>query len=221
MCWESDLNRFSLLLDNRKIFTCDKSKVKTAANRSGNTLARALLASTATTSLGLTPSGKPRRRIEDTQDSGDDSSDTSFKPSKSDSEELEFMDSCKQSSKAPLPSHEIIEISSGSSCQDAKLPAPIQPEKAVHKKSHKHAKLPSPQEAPTKKPRKMTAIPELPLPIKKEQKVQPKHKKQVERALYSSSSESSFSSSSDSDYSEQVFLCPPPPPLCFYTIIMG
>ena len=50
MYWEPDVKKFILLLDNRKIFTSDKAKVTTNP-------------------LGFAPSGRLRRRIEESKES--------------------------------------------------------------------------------------------------------------------------------------------------------
>jgi len=59
-----------LLLENRKVFTADQQKVNAAAARLAKAAQRAALPSTASGVgvIGLTPAGKPRRRIEDAPD---------------------------------------------------------------------------------------------------------------------------------------------------------
>ena len=59
-----------LLLENRKVFTADQQKVNAAAARLAKAAQRAALPSTASGVgvIGLTPAGKPRRRIEDDPD---------------------------------------------------------------------------------------------------------------------------------------------------------
>ena len=205
MYWEPDLKKFILLLDNRKVFTSDKAKVKTSANKSGSRSAKALLASTPTNPSDTTPSGRPRRRIEDSKESGEDSSDDSFQPNKSDSEELEFVDLDKASRKLPPALPDIIDISSGTSVQDQKLPAPSQAPR-IPKKTHKHEKSASPQQAKPKKSRKQA--PEQPpeVKVKKEPKPRQTSKKHAKQLFSSSSSEEFSSDSSDSSDSEQVLL---------------
>ena len=221
MYWEPDLKKFILLLDNRKVFTSDKAKVKTSANKSGSRLAKSLLANTLTNPLGTTPSGRLRRRIEESKESGEDSSDDSFQPNKSDSEELEFADPIKTSSKAPPAIPDIIEISSGVSTQDQNLPAPSQASK-IPKKTHKHEKSASPKQVKAKKSRKQA--PEQPpeIKVKKEPKSRQTSKKHAKQLFSSSSSEDFSSDSSDSDDSEQVItvyirITTPPPFLLLYT----
>ena len=220
MYWEPDLKKFILLLDNRKVFTSDKAKVKTSANKSGSRLAKSLLANTLTNPLGTTPSGRLRRRIEESKESGEDSSDDSFQPNKSDSEELEFADPIKTSSKAPPAIPDIIEISSGVSTQDQNLPAPSQASK-IPKKTHKHEKSASPKQVKAKKSRKQA--PEQPpeIKVKKEPKSRQTSKKHAKQLFSSSSSEDFSSDSSDSSDSEQVLsftyvYLPPPPPILTY-----
>ena len=214
MYWEPDLKKFILLLDNRKVFTSDKAKVKTSANKSGSRLAKSLLANTLTNPLGTTPSGRLRRRIEESKESGEDSSDDSFQPNKSDSEELEFADPIKTSSKAPPAIPDIIEISSGVSTQDQNLPAPSQASK-IPKKTHKHEKSASPKQVKAKKSRKQA--PEQPpeIKVKKEPKSRQTSKKHAKQLFSSSSSEDFSSDSSDSSDSEQVlsftYVYLPPP----------
>ena len=204
--WEPELKKFVLLLDNRKVFTSDKSRVKTAANRSGNTLARSLLASTATNSLGFTPSGRPRKQIEDTKESGEDSSDDSVKPNKFDSDENEFTEACQSLPKKASPSQEVIEISSGTSMQDEKLPAASQLSRPIAKKSHKHHKSVSPELLKSKKQKKSNVEQVSKAKVKKEAKTNLKSTKHFQNSGASSSSEYTSSASSDSDDSEQVFL---------------
>ena len=89
-----------LLLDNRKVFTSDKTKVKTAANRSGNSMARAMLQSTKKADVQLSPAGKPRRQIQEVQESDEESSEQSYKPSNQNSDsEIEEVSSKSLSAK--------------------------------------------------------------------------------------------------------------------------
>ena len=67
-----------LLLENRRIFSADQQKVNAAAARLAKTAQRALLPSTSSGvgNMGLTPAGKPRRRIEEDPDESDRSLDS-------------------------------------------------------------------------------------------------------------------------------------------------
>ena len=67
-----------LLLENRKVFTADQQKVNAAAARLAKAAQRAALPPTSegSVNLGLTPSGKPRRRIEDVPEESEHSLDS-------------------------------------------------------------------------------------------------------------------------------------------------
>ena len=52
-------NQQVLLLENRKVFTISEFRIKIAANRDGNSIARALLAPISEKPTTKTPAGKP------------------------------------------------------------------------------------------------------------------------------------------------------------------
>ena len=136
---DATAKKLFLLLDNRKVFTSDKTKVKTAANRAGNTVARALLQSTRKTDLLLTPAGKPRRQIQDAQESDEEGSEDSYKPShqSSDSENEVVEVSSK------LPALQVIEVPSGSSANEEWVPV-IKESVKKPSQASKHARSRSP-----------------------------------------------------------------------------
>ena len=190
-------NQQVLLLDNRKVFTIDKSRVKIAANRAGNTIARSLLLPISEKANEKTPAGKPRRTIEETQESGEDSSEDESKPTEPEYDsEIELVDANTKCSPT-----ELIEISSGTSNSEDQIP--VFP-KFMNKqaKSKKHARDMTAKWNKPKAAKKLSKKTKKTVVIKKERDAHKIPKKSAKKAD-SSSSESS-DHGSDSETSEQV-----------------
>ena len=180
-----------LLLDNRKVFTTDKARVKAAANRAGIPMPSTQL------SAEFAPSGRIRRHIQDPDDSDEDVFEPSTKkPTAECDSDKEFIEREPSVRKGSA----VIDLSNSKMSSESS----VEPLKRAAKKQH-HNPNPSPQYK-KKHAKKESAPSPPPLPIKSERPEARIPKKAPKKAL-SSSSESS-SSSSDSEASEQVFKFP-------------
>ena len=186
-------NKPLLLLDNRKVFTTDKARVRAAANRGGVPMP------VCSTILETSPAGKVRRYIEDPPESDEEElARPSKKPSHDSDSENEFVDYepfVRQPTTIDLSGLKSSEDSSSTITQQC-------PKKQAEKKKHDHH--PSPPSYKKKQAKKDTAPAPL-IPAVKPEPVQRVPRKAPKKQ---ESSSESYDSSSDSDSSEQVFLFP-------------
>ena len=186
---EAETKRPLLLLDNRKVFTTDKTRVKAAANRNGVPMPSCSRAPE------TAPSGRIRRHIEDCAESDDDDIFQQPKNPQADSEsEKEFVD---YEPFVRQPS--VINLSNlKSSGESASSAVPDRSKTSGDKKKHAHFSS-SPQYK--KKQAKKETAPAPVIPVVKDEPAQRIPKKALKK--HQSSSDAS-NSSSDSDSSEQV-----------------
>ena len=186
-------NKPLLLLDNRKVFTTDKARVRAAANRGGVPMP------VCSTILETSPAGKVRRHIQDPPESDEEElARPSKKPSHDSDSEKEFVD-YEPFVRQPTT----IDLSGLKSSEDSSSTITQQrPKKQAEKKKHDHH--PSPPSYKKKQAKKDTAPAPL-IPVVKPEPVQRIPRKAAKKQ---ESSSESFDSSSDSDSSEQVFLFP-------------
>ena len=186
-----------LLLDNRKVFTSDKTKVKTAANRAGNSMARAMLQSTKKTDVQSSPAGKPGKQIQEVRESDVESSEESYKPSNQNSDsEIEEV----SSKSLPI---KVIEVPSGSSTNEEWAPTAKESVKKASK-SAKHTRSKSPIIPKKKHLKKSAPQVKQTVSIKKGPSAGKLSKKSTV-IKHESEEDSSSSDSSDFAASEQVF----------------
>ena len=189
-----------LLLDNRKVFTTDKTRVKAAANRNG------VLMPSSSGSLEMSPAGRIRRHIDDLPESDEEDFSLPTKKQQPDSEsEREFNDY-----EPFVRKSSIIELSNLKSLEESSaMPIQKHSKKPAEKKEHAHFST-SPQ-IKKKQARKEAA----PAPMMPSVKTEPTQRIPKKAPMKQESSSENSDSSSDSEASEQVFFIPPNiPPAC-------
>jgi hypothetical protein len=189
-----------LLLDYRKVFTTDKTRVKAAANRNG------VLMPSSSGSLEMSPAGRIRRHIDDLPESDEEDFSLPTKKQQPDSEsEREFNDY-----EPFVRKSSIIDLSNLKSSEESS-DTPIQKHSKKPAEKKKHAHFSTSPQIKKKHARKEAA----PAPLMPSVKTEPTQRIPKKAPMKQEASSENSDSSSDSEASEQVFFIPPNiPPAC-------